>query len=96
MTAALNDLEVKLDNILNANVQASVIEKVWNMLDLEFGKDTRKTAVIVRALCCITLVGAAFRSHHAKHLESLGNQFCKANPDLWLNPEIRPEELVKY
>ena len=48
MIAALNDLEVKLGNILNAYVQAPVTEKVWTTLGSKFSKDTRKTAVIVR------------------------------------------------
>ena len=50
MIAVLNDLEVKLGNILNAYVQAPVTKKVWTTLGLEFGKDSRKTAVFVRAL----------------------------------------------
>ena len=50
MIATLNDLEVKLGNILNAYVQAPVTEKVWTTLGPEFGKDSRKTAVIIRAL----------------------------------------------
>ena len=48
MIAALNDLEVKLGNILNAYVQAPVTEKVWTTLCPVFGKDARKTAVIIR------------------------------------------------
>ena len=66
MIATLNDLEVKLDDILNAYVQASVTEKVWNTLGLEFGKDARKTAVIVRALYALESAGAAFRNHLAR------------------------------
>ena len=50
MIATPNDLEVKSGNILNTYVQAPVTEKVWTTLGPEFGKDTRKTAVIVRAL----------------------------------------------
>ena len=38
----------------------------------------------------------AFRSHLARWMESLGYEFCKANPDLWLKPEIRPEDGVHY
>ena len=34
MISALNDLEAKLDTILNAYVQAPVTEKVWTMLGL--------------------------------------------------------------
>ena len=44
----LNDLEIKSDNILNANVQAAVTEKVWTTLNLELSKDAGKTAVIIR------------------------------------------------
>ena len=50
MVATLNDLEVKLGDILNAYVQAPVKEKVWTTLVPEFSKDAGRTAVIVRAL----------------------------------------------
>ena len=39
MIAILNDLEVKLHNILNVYVQAPVTKKVWTILGPEFGKD---------------------------------------------------------
>ena len=48
MVATLNDLEVKLDDILNPYVQAPVTEKVWATLSPEFGKDPSKTTMIVR------------------------------------------------
>ena len=50
MIATLNDLEVKLGNILNPYVQAPVTEKMWTTLGPEVGKDARKTIVIVAAL----------------------------------------------
>ena len=96
MIATLNDLEVKLDNILNAYVQAPVTEKMWTTLGPEFGKDARKNVVIVSELYSIKSAGTAFRSHLAKCMESLGYESCKANPDLWLKPDIRPEDGVKY
>ena len=46
--AALNDLEVKSGNILNAYVQAPVTKKVWTMLDPKFVRDTKRSAVIVK------------------------------------------------
>ena len=82
MIATLNDLEVKLGNILNAYVQAPVTEKVRTILGPQFGKDARKTAVIVKALYGLKSAGAAFRSHLAKGLESFGYESCKADPDL--------------
>ena len=50
MITALNDLEVKLVDILNAYVQAPMTKKVLTTLGQELGKDARKIAVIVRAL----------------------------------------------
>ena len=50
MIATLNVLEVKLDNILNAYVQAPVTEKVWTTLGPGFGKDARKTVLEYGAL----------------------------------------------
>ena len=49
MIAALNNLEVKSGDIFNVYIQASVTGKVQTALDPEFGKDSRKIAVIVRA-----------------------------------------------
>ena len=72
MIATLNDLEVKLGNILNAYVEAPVTEKVWTILRPEFCKDARKTAEILRVLYDLKSAGAAFRSHLAKSMESLG------------------------
>ena len=79
MIAILYDLEVKSGDILDAYVQAPVTEKVWTMLGPEFGKDARKTAVIVRALYGLKSAGGAFRSHLARCMEALGYQSCKAD-----------------
>jgi hypothetical protein len=48
--AALNDLKVKVGDVLNACITAPITEKVWTVLGPEFGQDTGKSAVIVRAL----------------------------------------------
>ena len=96
MIAALNDLEVKSGDILTDFVQAQVTEKVWTTFDPEFGKDARKTALIVRALYGQKSAGAAFRSPLARCMESLGYQSCKDDPDLWFKSEVRPEDGVNY
>ena len=96
MIATLNDLEVKLGNILNAYIQAPIKEKVWTALGLEFCRDAGKTTVIVRALYGLQSAGAAFRSHLVKCMESLRYESCEADPDLWLKPETRPEDGVQY
>ena len=71
-------------------------EKVWTTLGPEFGKDTIKTAVLVRSLYGLKSAGAAFRSHLARCMESLGYESCKADPDLLVKPEFRTEDGVKY
>ena len=96
MIATLNHLVIKLGNILNDYLQAPVTEKVWTTLGPEFDKDARKTAVIVRALYGLKSAGAAFRSHLARCMESLGYQSCKTDLDLWPKPETRPEDGAKY
>ncbi len=58
--ASLNDLEAKVGDVLNAYITAPVKEKVWTILGLEFGLDSGKSAVIVRALFGLKSTGAAF------------------------------------
>ena len=55
----------------------------------------KRAAAIVRALYGLKSAGAAFRSHLPRYMEFLGYQSCKADPDSWLKPEIRPENGVK-
>ncbi len=58
--ASLNDLKVKVGDILNAYITAPVKEKVWTILGPKFGLDSGKSAVIVRALYGLKSPGAAF------------------------------------
>ncbi len=58
--ASLNDLEVKVGNVLTAYITTPFIEKVWTILGPEFGHDSGKSAVMVRALYRLKSAGAAF------------------------------------
>ncbi len=58
--ASLNDLEVKVGDVLNAYITAPVKEKIWTILGPEFGLDSGKSSVIVRALYRLKSAGAAF------------------------------------
>ncbi len=58
--ASLNDLEVKVGNVLNAYITAPVKEKVWTILGPEFGLDSGKSAIIECALYGLKSAGAAF------------------------------------
>jgi hypothetical protein len=60
LMAALNDLNVKVGDVLNAYITAPITEKVWTVFGPEFGIDAGKSAVIVRALYGLKSAGAAF------------------------------------
>ncbi len=96
LMAALNDLEVKIGNVLNAYITAPVTEKVWTVLGPKFGNDAGKTAIIVRTLYGLKSAGAAFHTHLASFMRQMGYTSCKANPDLWFKDKTRPDDNFKY
>jgi len=58
--ASLNDLEVEVGDVLNTYITALLKEKVWTILGPEFGLDSGKSAIILRALYGLKSTGAAF------------------------------------
>ena len=94
--AALNGLEVKAGDVLNAYLTAPVQEKIYTTLGPEFGEDEGKTAIIKRALYGLKSSGQAFGEHIADCMRKLGYTPCLADPDLWMKPEIRPSDGHKY
>ena len=60
MLAALNALEVKCGDVMNAYITTPITEKVWTILGPKFRADQGKKAVIVRALYGLKSSGAAF------------------------------------
>ena len=88
--AALNDLEVKVGDVLNAYITAPITEKVWTVLGPEFGADAGKKAIVVRALYGLKSAGAAFRAHLAACMRHIGFTSCLADPDLWYKEQSRP------
>ena len=82
--AALNDLEVKVGDVLNAYITAPITEKVWTIIGPEFGPKAGKSALIVRALCGLKSAGAAFCAHLASFMRQMGytscNEWIRADP----------------
>ena len=93
---ALNDLEVKAGDILNAYLTTPESEKIWCVCGPKFGKDAGCIAIVKRALYGLKSSGASFRNHLANCMRQLGYTSCKADPDVWMKPEIRPEDGFKY
>ena len=87
--AALNNLEVKTSNIMNAYLTAPVSEKIWCTLGPKWGADTGKKAIVVRALYGLKSADAAFCNHLADCMRTMGYIPCQADADLWIKPEIR-------
>jgi len=94
--AALNDLQVKAGDIVNAYVTAPVSEKIWTVLGPEWGAQKGKRAIIVRALYGLKSSGAAFHAHLADCMRHLGYKACLADPDLWIKAEIDPDGFEYY
>jgi hypothetical protein len=92
--ASLNDLKVKVGDVLNAYITAPVKEKVRTVLGPEFGHDAGKRAIIVRALYGLKSAGAAFQAHLASFMHQMGYTSCKADPDLWINAMTRPDKCI--
>jgi hypothetical protein len=96
LMAALNDLEVKIGDVLNAYITAPVTKNVWTVIGPKFGSKAGKIAVIVRALYGLKSAGAAFSAHLASFMRQMGYTSCKADPDLWYEAETRPDNNFKY
>ncbi len=96
LMAALNDLHVKVGDVLNAYITAPITEKVWAFLGPEFSIDAGKSAIIVHALYGLKSAGAAFCMHLASFMRQMGYTSCKADPDLWYKAETRPADSFRY
>jgi hypothetical protein len=94
--AALNDLNIKMADIENAYLTAPLTEKIFTVLGPEFGDDAGKRALIFRALYGLDSAGAAFRNHLAECMKHLGWEPCRADCDLWIKAETRPNDGVRY
>jgi hypothetical protein len=96
LMAALNDLNVKFGDVLNAYITAPITKKVWTVLGPEFVIDAGKSAIIVHALYGLKSAGAAFCARLALFMRQMGYTSCKADPDLWYEDETRPADNFRY
>jgi hypothetical protein len=94
--AAFDDLDVKMAGIENAYPAAPITEKVWTVLGPEFGDYAGKRALIVQSLYSLQSADGAFRNHLAECMKHLGWIPCRADRDLWMKAESRPDDGVLY
>jgi hypothetical protein len=94
--ADLNDLDVKMADIENAYLPAPIMEKVWTMLGPEFGDDSGKHALIVRALYGLKSAVAAFSNNLAEFMIHLGSHPCRGDREIWMKAETRPDDGIFY
>ncbi len=50
----------------------------------------------MRALYRLKSAGAAFCAHLASCMQDMGYVSCKADPDLWLNAKMQPDDNTRY
>ena len=97
LLAALNDVDLLSTDIGNAYLNALPREKVYTTAGPEFGPELQgKSVLIVRALYGLKSSGAAWRSHLANTLQSLGYVSCVADPDVWYRPAVKPDGFPYY
>jgi hypothetical protein len=96
LMVALNDLNVKVGDVLNDYITAPIAKKVWTVLGPEFGIDAGKSAIIVHTLYGLKSAGAVFHAHLALFMHQMGYTPCKADPDLWYKAETRPVDNFRY
>ena len=91
MIAALNDLDILSADVQNAYLNAPTKEKVYTIAGLEFGSaNAGRPVLIVRALYGLKSSGARWRDHMAATLREANFVGCKADPDVWMRPNVKP------
>ena len=92
LVAALNDLDILSADVSGAYLNAKAAEKVYTVAGKEFGPERQgRVAVITRALYGLRSSGKEWRDHMAATLLDFGHMSCKADPDVWMKPKIKPD-----
>ena len=94
--AALNDLEVKSSDVMNAFLSSPTDEKYYYICGPEFGPDAGKRALVVRSLYGLKTAGASYRNHMADCMRTMGYTPCLADPDVWMKLMTRGDNEQKY
>ena len=87
--AALNGLSILGCDIQNAYLTAPCREKIRTTARTEFGSESGKNILVVRAWYGLKASDVEFRSFLVESLYDLGYKSSVADPDVWLRPAIK-------
>jgi Reverse transcriptase (RNA-dependent DNA polymerase) len=90
LCASLKDLQVMVGDIQGAYLYAKTGENIYTTAGPEFGEDEGRPAKIVQALYGLKSSGARWRDEMASTLRDLGYTSCKADPDVWMRIQRKP------
>jgi len=89
--AALNGLDILSADVQNAYLNAPTEERLYIIAGMEFGAaDCGRPVLIVRALYGLRSSGARWRDHMANTLREGGFTSCRADPDVWMRKQTKP------
>jgi hypothetical protein len=94
--AALNDLQLLAYDIQNAYQTANCRERTYIIAGPKFGSEAGSVMIVKKALYGLKSSGAAFRAHLAETLYNLNYKSTKADPDVWIQPGIKPDGFKYY
>jgi Reverse transcriptase (RNA-dependent DNA polymerase) len=87
----LNELDVMAANIGNVYLNAYTAEKVFMITGPEFGEESNRVAVMVRALYGLKSNGAAWHACFAQSLLDLGFVSCQSDRDIWQRTAMKKD-----
>ena len=94
--SALEDLEVKCGDVMNAYKNSPIEENIWTTIGSKFVPDSSKRTLVVHALYGLKVARFAFRAHLGRCMKGLGYEPCLSEPDLWIKDEVRPDDRYEY
>ena len=93
---SLNSVEIRAADIGNAYLNAKCRENIWTVAGTEFGSEKDKVDLVVSSLYGLKSFGAAWRQMLDQTLRDLGYVSSKADPDVWLKDETKPDGTEYY
>jgi Reverse transcriptase (RNA-dependent DNA polymerase) len=91
LLAAVDGVQVWAADVGNAYLNADCREKIWTVAGPEFGSNEGKVMLIKKALYGLKTSGAAWRAMLAGMLSDMGFQSTRADPDVWIRPQVKKE-----